>query len=624
MKLTAHGENVIQTIRGPEKFSALKQRPRLIAGLFALLIFMSLVIFLVRDRDQSIQVARDIALSQEKTRELETVKRIENVFSLSYDALRTMALLPSTRRVDRYGKNLAGDGGVAIQQIYNSIASHVSVSEIYLVPRDFEPDQVDLKTHRNQTPITTFDHLIVGKNGDLGAASEAADRKSEFEEVEIFEYREMKNQIAQFALAYPLESSFKGIEYPVLLSAKVITCDNSEMTKQKFAANDDYSRHGFVLSVPFYDLRGELKGMVSLVLRLQVLERLLPDKFYSLDFDADHTAQIQISDQFIYQSAIPILSSLLKNKIRLQVKIPQHAFDALPEIQNALERFNRYVLFSVLVSFISGFGLFSVLNSRERAVNMANEMMEVIQRQQVQMIESDRLRSLGEMAGGIAHEINNPLAIISATTARLKRQLADSDRDIEKMKLSVDKISQTVDRMAKIIVGLRNFSRDGSNDPFGVVTANALIAEVLDLCAERLKIHNVSVSISGFDETIIQCRQVQISQVLVNLINNADDAIEARAEKWIRIDASQSHDQYIIRVTDCGEGIPEPIVAKLMDPFFTTKPVGKGTGLGLSISREIIKKHGGTLEYNPASPNTQFVITLPLKQAQSAPLRQAS
>jgi C4-dicarboxylate-specific signal transduction histidine kinase len=118
----------------------------------------------------------------------------------------------------------------------------------------------------------------------------------------------------------------------------------------------------------------------------------------------------------------------------------------------------------------------------------------------------------------------------------------------------------------------------------------------------------------------LSCREAEIIQVLLNLINNACDAVASLPDKWVKVEfqivdapAGFKHrKEIIISVIDSGAGIPKNIVDKLMQPFFTTKDPDKGTGLGLSISNNIIKNHGGRLEYNSKSPNTRFDITLPI------------
>lgn len=110
---------------------------------------------------------------------------------------------------------------------------------------------------------------------------------------------------------------------------------------------------------------------------------------------------------------------------------------------------------------------------------------------------------------------------------------------------------------------------------------------------------------------MLNCRGVQISQVLLNLLNNAFDAIELLPEKWIKLDAMKMEDTIVIHVTDSGHGIPEEEREKIFQPFYTTKPIGKGTGLGLSLSRKIVQDHKGTLTLDTNSAHTRFVIKIP-------------
>lgn len=201
----------------------------------------------------------------------------EESLNLTYDAIRTMAMLPGVSSIDRYAKNFEGDPRLTVQQLYNDVASHVPVSEIYIVPADLEPDQFDPVTGKTQIPITTFDHIIVGKNAD-NQATESEDSK--LEEVEIYEYRSMKVQNQYFRTHYPTKDSIKGLAYPALTSPEVITCDNTEFSARDLAAHNDAPRHGFVYSVPFYGPDGKYKGMISAVLRTWNMARLFKDPYF--------------------------------------------------------------------------------------------------------------------------------------------------------------------------------------------------------------------------------------------------------------------------------------------------------------------------------------------------------
>lgn len=238
-----------------------------------------------------------------------------------------------------------------------------------------------------------------------------------------------------------------------------------------------------------------------------------------------------------------------------------------------------------------------------------------VRKAELKMVESARLASLGEMAGGIAHEINNPLAVIRGKAEQIAVRMGDPEYLKTKLKSDLDKISQTVQRITSIIRGLRTFSRDSSKDPFVRSTLKAIISDSMEMCTERLRDKSIDFKICGEMNLEISARPIQLTQVLVNLINNSMDAIEKQPEKWIRLELDNHSGTMKLSVTDSGLGIPKDVRTRLMEPFFTTKGPGKGTGLGLSISKGIIEEHSGRFYYDEACKNTKFVIELPLLEA---------
>lgn len=231
---------------------------------------------------------------------------------------------------------------------------------------------------------------------------------------------------------------------------------------------------------------------------------------------------------------------------------------------------------------------------------------------EIQITNNSRLAALGVMAGGIAHEINNPLAIVQGNLSNLMESLDDGHLpDIPNLKKAFQKMEVTLDRITKIIRGLRSFSRDAEKDPMILTSIRQILDETLAISTERIKRENVDLKLNiGYDFQI-SCRMVQISQVILNLLNNSLDAVGSLQEKWIKIQTESCANHYNIRITDSGKGIPISIQARVMDPFFTTKDVGKGTGLGLSISKGIIEAHHGRLYIDATSKNTSFVIEFP-------------
>lgn len=244
---------------------------------------------------------------------------------------------------------------------------------------------------------------------------------------------------------------------------------------------------------------------------------------------------------------------------------------------------------------------------------------DVIKLQQQQLFTQSQFSALGEMASGIAHEINNPLAIISGSCTVLNQYLNKGEVDKDLIVEMMDDIQDTVKRISKIIQGLRNISRDPSKDEFEMVSIPELLEDVLALCGEKFRGKGIDIRVNGFEQLKglpVEMLKIQISQVVLNLLNNSYDAVLTEEDKWIDVSAAhlEDTDQIQIVITDSGHGIPQEVADKVFNPFFTTKDTGKGTGLGLSLSTAIIKRHRGEFQLNREIPETQFIITVPRVQ----------
>lgn len=228
------------------------------------------------------------------------------------------------------------------------------------------------------------------------------------------------------------------------------------------------------------------------------------------------------------------------------------------------------------------------------------------------IVTSNKFSALGEMSAGIAHEINNPLAIILGKAQQMRKKIMAGSAEISALEADLQKIENTTQRIAKIVKGLRSFSRTGEADSFVLTPLSVIVEDVLGLCQERLKANGIEIQVHISPDHTILCRENQIGQVLVNLIGNATDAIAKMTNPWIRIETHMSNESLQLHFIDSGQGIAPHIVDKMMNPFFTTKDVGKGTGLGLSISKGILEDHGGKLIYDAKSKNTKFILNFPI------------
>lgn len=240
----------------------------------------------------------------------------------------------------------------------------------------------------------------------------------------------------------------------------------------------------------------------------------------------------------------------------------------------------------------------------------------LLAQQQASLISQSKMASVGEMAGGIAHEINTPLTAIILHTQLIQNTLQDLPGIPQEVFEKTHRIVEVSERVAKIIQGLRAFSRQTSQDEFEDFTVDQLVTTTLDLCQQRLANSGIELKVNKENMRIpIRGNSVQLSQVLLNLINNSFDAVQKMERPWIEIDCTVKGKKVMLMITDSGHGIPEKHVEKLFQPFFTTKNVGVGTGLGLSISKGIVEQHGGHLYYDKTSNYTRFIVELPLSKA---------
>lgn len=244
------------------------------------------------------------------------------------------------------------------------------------------------------------------------------------------------------------------------------------------------------------------------------------------------------------------------------------------------------------------------------------KMQQEVDETRISQVNAARLASLGEMAGGIAHEINNPMAIIRGQAEYLQRNLKNlAIEQREPLNKGLNKIVQTVDRITKIIKGLRSVSRDSSHDPMINQDLLEILNDTLVLFEEKFKLANIRNDLDSTDAQIfIACRPAEISQVVLNLLNNSYDAILGSENPWINISIAKHDGAVRLTLTDSGTIIPDKIADKIFEPFYTTKEVGKGTGLGLSISKSIVERHGGQFYLDRSAKNTTFQVVLPVSE----------
>ncbi|WP_437631057.1 chemotaxis protein CheB [Sorangium sp. So ce854] len=237
----------------------------------------------------------------------------------------------------------------------------------------------------------------------------------------------------------------------------------------------------------------------------------------------------------------------------------------------------------------------------------------IILSQQEELSRFSKLASLGEIAAGISHEINTPLNVITTKTDLLKRLAERGQLEKERLSRIAVEVDGMVENITNVISGLKSITRMESEKrrPHDV---QELIREAVRVSGFRLQQASVHLSFDlPQEDLVIDCYPVQIVQILINLLNNAVDAISALRDRWIRIEARRSDGKVHVRVIDSGKGIDPALAEKIMTPFFTTKKEEHGTGLGLSLSRNIAQHHGGDLRLVMDHRNTCFELELPQK-----------
>jgi len=249
--------------------------------------------------------------------------------------------------------------------------------------------------------------------------------------------------------------------------------------------------------------------------------------------------------------------------------------------------------------------IFNRLEESDRGVSELN----------AQLIQSDKMAALGKMAAGIAHEVNNPLAVIGEKAGWMRDLLSEEDfqgsENFEEYEKSIDKIEEHVDRARKITHSMLGFARRMEHR-LDDVDVNTVLKQTIELLESHARTNNIEI-ITDLESNlpVIASDQSQLQQVFLNLITNAVDAIEKDGK--IEITSRRDDSQIVISIKDNGPGIPEELRTKVFDPFFTTKETGKGTGLGLSVSFGIIEKLGGIITFgSEKSEGTVFHVKLPI------------
>ena len=320
------------------------------------------------------------------------------------------------------------------------------------------------------------------------------------------------------------------------------------------------------------------------------------------------------SNELIGEHFIEILSPGYRNKVidsfksNLKNKKPE-TLEVKIVAKNGVEvpmELNTTMLYDVHGSIIGRIGVARDITRRHEEEAKRKEM-------EIKALTQDKLASLGGIATGIAHEINQPLSYIKIILQSTLNDLSKEKLDTEELTEDFQESLRQVDKMSSIISHLRTFGRTDVTS-FGPVKLTSVLNSTLVLMKERLRIKNISMAINISDTfPMLNGNHIKLEQVFFNLIQNSMDALEEQGKGEINLSAKINNDHALIRFTDTGEGVDPELQEKIFEPFFTMKEADKGTGIGLSIVYGIIQEHQGTITCeSEEEKGATFKIELPI------------
>jgi two-component system, NtrC family, sensor kinase len=342
-------------------------------------------------------------------------------------------------------------------------------------------------------------------------------------------------------------------------------------------------------------------------------------------------AEIRSHGQTMVTTAHTLIASerqLMDAKLRMMKEVPLFFLGVLLLLVIYISHFLNQQILSPLKRFlrhtdrIAAGDLTPILPARryrDEFTTLAlamNHMMHELNRRQEILVRSHKLRAVGTLTAGIAHELNNPINNITLTAAMLKEDY-DTLADRERLEM-VDDLSEQADRAQRIVRNLLDFARE-SEAKTERLEARTLVEETVRLAGNQLKMARVKVVVECPDNLpSIHGDRQQLDQVFLNLFLNAVDAMPQGGTLTVRAAAAEEPGFIAIRVIDEGTGIPELVLDNIFDPFFTTKPTGKGTGLGLSVSLGIVRQHGGHIHVeSKVGRGTTVTVRLPVSNVPS-------
>lgn len=531
---------------------------------YVIICFIGIILAIIINHKSNV----DYNLALERYRQASKIESEQAAKNLSYSlrqlyqGIRTISLLPSVKSIDRYGKNLDANAHESIVQIYKNMVNNVDVSEIYIVSSDIEPEQIDKVTGSLQEPILMYD----GKEPDTSKPEESKPLVTSVEqalhvsEVEIFEYRLLKDHMTYFKENYPDKSHIDNLNLPFISGSEVITCDNDEYEKTK----NDMDRKGAVFSVPFYGPDGNFKGTITAVIRNNLLKSMIPATNYALVNDSYHymvmskdAGQQEKSGEFIKQnkpdpnllfsSMIPIETTDPRSKWSLWVGYPDVLFTESGDAK-AVKNFEYGGYGLVILLMITSSVVLAVLRRSFRMMELNNlelerkvnertaEVEKLAKEQESQKAEAEKQKKIAmhNMADSFESKIKNVIQSVASaatelyhTSESMTKLMEDTGHKVTSVQGASEQTSRNVNAVASAAEEMSSSIKEVSNQVIKSSGAVKISAEEVDKTDSTSGLLQESAEKIGKVVELIQDISEQINLLALNATIEAARAGEA-------------------------------------------------------------------------------------------------